>query len=68
MQHIPRLETILSKAARGKLSEKNYPILSPYQGVYANLATEKAQDIIVFIVGGATYEEARIVADLNSNQ
>lgn len=65
MQHIPRLETILSKAARGKLSEKNYPILSPYQGVYANLATEKAQDIIVFIVGGATYEEARIVADLN---
>ncbi|CDR45345.1 CYFA0S17e02124g1_1 [Cyberlindnera fabianii] len=65
MQHVPRLENILGKAARGKLLEKHYPTLSPYTE-YTNLAAEKAQDIIVFIVGGATYEEARIINTLNT--
>ncbi|CCH46610.1 Syntaxin-binding protein 2 [Wickerhamomyces ciferrii] len=66
MQHVPRLESILSKAVRGKLSERNYPILSPYQGIYNNLNQERAQDLIVFIIGGTTFEEARIVSELNS--
>jgi hypothetical protein len=65
MQHIPRVENVLSKAARGKLNEKYYPVLSPYGSEYQQLGTEKAQDIIVFFVGGATYEEARIVHSLN---
>jgi len=65
MQHIPRLENILSKIVRGKHSEENYPILSPYKGIYSNLSQEKFQDIIVFIIGGVTYDEARIVSELN---
>ncbi|KAH3679871.1 hypothetical protein WICMUC_000614 [Wickerhamomyces mucosus] len=68
MQHVPRLEGIISKAVRGKLSERDYPILSPYANneyYNVNLFTEKAQDIIVFFVGGTTYEEARIIENLN---
>lgn len=69
MQHIPRLENIISKATRGKLSEKNYPVLSPYADYEYNpqtvkLSLEKAQDIIIFFIGGVTYEEDRIVANL----
>lgn len=65
MQHIPRLESVLSKAARGKLNDRHYPVLNPYGDEYHQLAGEKAQDIIVFIIGGATYEEARVVSALN---
>ncbi|KAH3685986.1 hypothetical protein WICPIJ_002985 [Wickerhamomyces pijperi] len=78
MQHIPRLENIISKITRGKLTEKNYPLLSPYaEHEYSNinvgsnnnqqsgkLSLEKPQDIIIFFVGGVTYEEARIVDNL----
>ena len=30
------------------------------------LGSERPQDLIVFIVGGTTYEEAKLVASLNS--
>jgi hypothetical protein len=66
MQHVPRLESVLSELVHGKLSDKAFPVASPYlNNEYNNPALEKAQDMIVFIIGGVTYEEARIVANLN---
>ncbi|CEP24137.1 unnamed protein product [Cyberlindnera jadinii] len=65
MQHVPRLENVLSRAARGKLNESLYPILNPYGSSLPISSQDKAQDIVVFFVGGATYEEARIVHSLN---
>ncbi|OWB56028.1 hypothetical protein B5S28_g1918 [[Candida] boidinii] len=69
MQHIPRIEEIISKCLRGKLNDKLYPSLVP-NGInnLSNLNQpnlEKSQDIIIFIVGGCTYEEARIINNLN---
>lgn len=31
------------------------------------MTRDKPQDVIVFIVGGATYEEARVVAQINAS-
>lgn len=69
MQHIPRIEEIISKCVRGKLNDKLYPSLVP-NGInnLSNLNQpnlEKSQNIIIFIVGGCTYEEARIINNLN---
>ncbi|ODV97318.1 hypothetical protein PACTADRAFT_66277 [Pachysolen tannophilus NRRL Y-2460] len=66
MQHIPRLEAIISKAVRGKLPASMFPILSSNND-YALNPNEKSQDIIIYMVGGTTYEESRIVHNLNLN-
>ncbi len=65
MLHTPRLENILTEVVRGRLKDTLYPILDPSDRKPSSLAFEKAQDIIIYIVGGATYQEARLVADLN---
>lgn len=44
-----------------KLKDSDYPYAGP-----ALSAKERPQDIVVFISGGATYEEARAVALLNA--
>jgi len=44
-----------------KLKDSDYPYAGP-----ALSSKERPQDIVVFISGGATYEEARAVALLNA--
>ena len=52
----PRCACVL----QGKLKEAAFPFVErPYH--------DKPQDIIVFIVGGCTYAEARAVAQFNEN-
>lgn len=59
-QHSPRLETTLQNLIKGRLKEIQYPFLEGH-------TRDKPQDIIVFMVGGVTYEEAKMVAQVNAS-
>ncbi|KAG0310690.1 vacuolar protein sorting-associated protein 45, partial [Dissophora globulifera] len=52
-QHQPQLGQILEQCRKMRLKETSYP-------------SRSAEDIIVFMVGGTTYEEARFVSMLNA--
>uniref|UniRef100_A0A8B9GBG1 Vacuolar protein sorting 45 homolog n=1 Tax=Amazona collaria TaxID=241587 RepID=A0A8B9GBG1_9PSIT len=58
-QHQPLLQETLDQLIKGKLKDSQYPYLGP------NSLRDRPQDIIVFIIGGATYEEALTVYNLN---
>ncbi|KAH8064424.1 hypothetical protein JL722_1294 [Aureococcus anophagefferens] len=62
-QHVPLLMETLDAVAKGKLNAQHYPAATtatPLQGA-------KHDQVIVYIVGGVTYEEATKVAELNAN-
>ncbi|CAI5475077.1 unnamed protein product [Closterium sp. Yama58-4] len=59
-QHQPLIAQIIDAAAKGRLSEADYPFIS------GNFQQSRSQDLIVFVVGGTTYEEARAVALFNA--
>ena len=59
-QHSPRLETTLQNLIKGRLKEIQFPFLEGH-------TRDKPQDIIVFMVGGVTYEEAKMVAQVNAS-
>jgi len=59
-QHTPRLESTLQNLIKGRLKELQYPFLEGH-------TRDKPQDIIVFMVGGVTYEEAKMVAQVNAS-
>ncbi|KAJ2899050.1 glucose inhibited division protein A-domain-containing protein [Zalerion maritima] len=61
-QHSPRLEMLLQNLIKGRLREQQYPFAEG-----GGTTKDKPQDIIVFIVGGATYEEAKSIAALNAS-
>lgn len=58
-QHEPLVSSLLEQLARGKLSKTAFP----YQGPELS---GPATNVIVFILGGATYEEAAKVAAFNA--
>lgn len=73
-QHTPLLRETLSSLIKGKLKKATHPYFDD-----GNLPTwarstyaadldesERPQNILVFVVGGVTYEEARMVAELNT--
>ncbi|XP_075983974.1 vacuolar protein sorting 45 [Anticarsia gemmatalis] len=60
-QHTPLLKDTLEDLIKGKLRENLYPTLGGDDTAYGR----RPQDIIVFIVGGATYEEALCVHQIN---
>ena len=57
-QHKPVLREIIDKATKNKLLDTEYPILSG--------SKDRASDVIVFIVGGLTYEEALTAHEFNA--
>eukprot|EP00238_Polyblepharides_amylifera_P006241 CAMPEP_0196576828 /NCGR_PEP_ID=MMETSP1081-20130531/5998_1 /TAXON_ID=36882 /ORGANISM="Pyramimonas amylifera, Strain CCMP720" /LENGTH=398 /DNA_ID=CAMNT_0041895539 /DNA_START=98 /DNA_END=1294 /DNA_ORIENTATION=- len=59
-QHQPLLSQTLENLAKGKLKEADYPTLGT-----AMQTRERPLEVVVFLVGGTTYEEARAVAQLN---
>ena len=61
-QHSPRLEATLQNLIKARLKEQQYPFVEG-----GRTTRDKPQDIIVFIVGGATYEEAKMVAQVNAS-
>ncbi|KAI1919019.1 vacuolar protein sorting-associated protein 45 [Ophidiomyces ophidiicola] len=60
-QHSPRLEATLQNLIKGRLKELQYPFLEG-----GGHTRDKPQDIIIFMVGGVTYEEAKMVAQVNA--
>lgn len=60
-QHTPHLLDTLDLLLKGRLTERSYPFMEGDEGARA----QRPQDIIVFIVGGTTYEESRSIALLN---
>ena len=61
-QHSPRLEVTLQNLIKGKLRDQQYPFVEG-----GGTTRDKPQDIFIFIVGGATYEEAKMVAQVNAS-
>lgn len=47
-----------------RLKEASYPFVE--SGAGGSISRDRPQDIIVFMVGGATFEEARYIAMLNA--
>lgn len=61
-QHTPLLESTLQDLIKGKLRDTAYPFVDG--GITSR---DKPQDIVVFMIGGTTYEEARMVAGVNAS-
>lgn len=61
-QHSPRLESTLQDLIKGRLRDQLYPFVEG-----GGVTRDKPQDIIVFMIGGATYEEAKMVAQVNAS-
>jgi hypothetical protein len=77
-QHEPLLERTITSLLKGKLKKATHPFLAPAaddagapplpawaRGTDGD--TDRPQDIIVFIVGGVTFEESRLIAAINSS-
>ncbi|KAL8824216.1 MAG: hypothetical protein Q9191_005209 [Dirinaria sp. TL-2023a] len=64
-QHSPRLEATLQNLIKARLKEQQYPFVEGGGG--GGSTRDKPQDIVVFVVGGATYEEAKMVAQVNAS-
>lgn len=60
-QHTPHLSQTLDLLLKGRLRETSYPFLEGEEA----FKMQRPQDIIIFMLGGVTYEEARAVALLN---
>ncbi|GFZ46321.1 Vacuolar protein sorting-associated protein 45 [Saitozyma sp. JCM 24511] len=60
-QHSPHLSQTLDLLLKGRLKETSYPFLEGDE----HARMQRPQDVIVFMLGGTTYEEARAVALLN---
>ncbi|KZT44435.1 vacuolar protein sorting-associated protein 45 [Sistotremastrum suecicum HHB10207 ss-3] len=63
-QHRPHLSDTMENLLKGRLKETSYPYLEETKPG-PNSSLQRLQDVIIFMVGGTTYEEARIVSLLN---
>ena len=61
-QHSARLEATLQNLIKARLKEQQYPFMEG-----GGSTRDRPQDIIVFMIGGATYEEAKMVAQINAS-
>ncbi|XP_002123555.2 vacuolar protein sorting-associated protein 45 [Ciona intestinalis] len=59
-QHVPKIKSLLEDLFKGRLRESEFP----YAG--SSVMSERPSDVIVFIVGGTTYEEVACVDSLNA--
>eukprot|EP00798_Chlamydomonas_sp_ICE-L_P025257 gene25257-10905_t len=68
-QHTPLLTATLTMLSTDKLEASNYPYMASSQDEAMAYQTAfkrtPAREVIVFIVGGSTYEEAKSVAEWN---
>jgi vacuolar protein sorting-associated protein 45 len=58
-QHKPLLSSTLTSLAAGKLKDSTFP------AALSNSAGGRLTEVVIFIMGGATYEEAKCVTDFN---
>ncbi|KAI0357469.1 Sec1-domain-containing protein [Trametes cingulata] len=62
MQHTPHLSQTLENLFKGRLRDTTHPFLD---GGGPNAGLQRPGDVIIFMIGGTTYAEARVVALLN---
>lgn len=60
-QHTPQVQRTLENLRAGKIKDTLYPFVD-------GGSKDRPQDIIVFIIGGATFAEARSISLLNASQ
>ena len=60
-QHSPLLKEVVEELARGRLKPAQYPYLGTVQ------LNERPREVIVFMIGGATYEESLVIHNLKKN-
>lgn len=58
-QHSPLLSEVVQELGRGRLKAAHYPYLGTVQ------LNERPREVIVFMIGGTTYEETLAVHNLN---
>ncbi|KAJ1405910.1 Sec1-like protein [Ochromonadaceae sp. CCMP2298] len=61
-QHQPVLFHTLDALAKGRIKDATFPPIIPGGGS----PTARPSEVVVFMVGGATYEEATRVAEFNA--
>ncbi|KAK9481318.1 Sec1-like protein [Lipomyces japonicus] len=61
-QHVTLLERTLASIVKGRLRDNLYPFIEG-----GGSSRDRPSDIIVFFVGGVTYEEAKLVAQINAS-
>ena len=61
-QHSPRLELTLQNLIKGRLRDQQFPFVEG-----GGTTRDKPQDIVVFMIGGVTFEEAKMVAQVNAS-
>jgi len=54
------MHSIIEQMVKGKLSESEFPFATQ------SARDTKTKDIIIFFIGGATYQEAKEVAEFNN--
>lgn len=59
-QHVPLMKELVEDLIKSRLKEEQYPFLSDI-----NQPTKRVQDIIVFVIGGVTYEESMAIYNMN---
>ena len=64
-RHVPLVRSLVAQCVNGKLPASEY---SPTWDGFTPECSRKPAEIIVFIVGGATYAEARAVAKFNASK
>ena len=64
-QHKTMVHSLVDQSLKGKLKDTNYPFMESRRRQSGGLK-ERPNDVLVFVVGGATYEEARDVRNLNA--
>jgi len=64
-QHVPMLMETIQNIARGKLREVDYPFVMGAPEGAADAPSAKPSEVIIFIAGGTTYEEATKVTEFN---
>lgn len=69
-QHTPLLQRTLTSLIKGKLRKSTHPYYDdgnlPHWAKQDESHSERPQDVVVFTIGGVTYEEARLVAEMNA--
>lgn len=61
-QHTPLVKELVEQLIKGKLREASYPFLTNSGPAGAK---DRPQEIIVFVVGGITYEETQAIHNVN---
>lgn len=65
MQHIPKLSKLLTDFSKNKVSKEQLKTIEETETFKGGTNGAPAQDIILFVVGGVTFEEARFVHEFN---